>query len=110
MNKVNLVFCSFYSKKNSIKILRFYLKASLSGLPNSSLTPELFDLSSTKRAKTGVQIAQVCNFYIMLLESLFLASYVFVTTNEAKTDVQIAQVFDQYLQLLCHGGHLKSLS
>ena len=65
-----LVFCSLNSKK-----LYLYLKASLSGLPTSSLTPELFDLSSTKRPKTGVQIAQVCIFHIMLFGSLFLASY-----------------------------------
>jgi len=45
---------------NLISVMAFIMhQASLSGLPTSSLTPELFDLSSTKRAKTGVQIAQV---------------------------------------------------
>ena len=34
-------------------------KASLSGLPSSVLSPELTDLSTVRRPKTGVQIAQV---------------------------------------------------
>ena len=35
------------------------MKASLSGLPTSLLSPELTDLSTERRPKTGVQIAQV---------------------------------------------------
>ena len=41
------------------KVTNKKTKASLSGLPSSVLSPELTDLSTVRRPKTGVQIAQV---------------------------------------------------
>ena len=66
-----------------------YSQASLSGLPTSVLSPELTDLSSERRPKTGVQIAQV----VILGISWYLLVYIdnlFLYNPRPKTDVQIA--------------------
>ena len=102
MNQANSLLQSFIVSK----ILRFYLKASLSGLPTSSLTPELFDLSSTKRPKTGVQIAQVCILHIMLFGSFFLASYLPIGQNCCSDCTGVWPTVAAF----CHDGHLNSSS